>query len=195
MKGAKEMRVSSAGVLLVPFAVALSLTPASAAAGEKCEKVWIHFGAGAFYDVCPYAYEGPAAPEGPLACYEAPIVGTLSGTSLYYVPPDNCEVIFPADKAGAVWREGKELWACWGLGVFKTRHGTIFTEAAEQTHSDTFSMSSVAFTDFGMVIGGTGRYAGATGWIASFGNGQGGTGGGEVCTPKSAKPKKAPGRR
>jgi len=119
------------------------------------------------------------------------MVGTLNGTWLYYFPLENCELILPATKDGALWREGKELWACWGLGVYRTRRGTIFTEAAEQTHSDSFSWpSGVAFTDLGWVIGGSGQYAGATGWIGLFGDGESVTGGGEICTPKGGKPKK-----
>lgn len=95
------------------------------------QKVWFRAGAQPFYEVCPYPYEGPATPQGPLGCYISPIVGTLNGTWLYYVPLENCEFILPANKPGAVWREGKELWACWGLGVYKTTRGTIFTEGGE----------------------------------------------------------------
>lgn len=75
--------------------------------------------------------------------------------------------------------------------MYKTRKGTIFTEAAEQAHGDSFAWPpGVAITDFGWVIGGTGQYAGATGWIGLFGDGEGGTGGGEICTPPRQKPKK-----
>jgi hypothetical protein len=199
IRGHKEvcaMRMRRVLLTLMVLAVGLSLAASPGGAGEKhskeeCQKVWFHAGAQPFYEKCPYPYEGPVTPTGELGCYIAPMVGTLNGTWLYYVPTDNCEFILPADKPGAVWREEKQLWACWGLGVYKTKRGTIFTEAAEQAHSDGFSWpSGVAFTDFGWVIGGTGQYAGATGWIGLFGDGEGGTGGGEICTPNGGKAKK-----
>lgn len=187
------MNVNRALLAALVVAVSLSLAAAPAGAGDKadrCQKVLFHVGAQPFYEKCPHPYKGPAMPTEELGCYISPMVGTLNGTWIYYFPTENCEFILPADKPGAVWRADKELWACWGLGVYKTRRGTIFTEAAEQAHSDTFSWSSIAFTDFGWVIGGTGQYAGATGWIGLFGDGEGGTGGGEICTPPRGKPRK-----
>lgn len=192
-KGVCVMRVHRSLLHVLVLAVGLLLAAGLTVAGEKtetCQKVWFHAGAQPVYEVCPYPYEGPVTPQGPLGCYVAPIVGTLNGTWLYYYPADNCEFISPADRPGAVWREGKEMWACWGLGVLKTRHGTIFTEAAEQTHADALSLPSVAFTDFGWVIGGSGRYAGVTGWIGILGDVESAVGGGEICLPTRAKPKK-----
>lgn len=188
------MKMRIAPLPLLALAASLSVGAVPSIAGEKaekCQKAFFHAGAQSFHEVCPYPYKGPANPQGPLACYVSPMVGTLNGTWLYYFPLDNCEFILPATKDGALWREGKVLWACWGLGVYKTRRGTIFTEAAEQTHSDALSWpSGVAFTDLGWVIGGTGQYASATGWVGLFGDGESVTGGGEICTPKGGRPKK-----
>jgi hypothetical protein len=182
------MKPSRAFLFFLLLVVALSLTATVGVAGEKCKSVRAHFGVGVYLgpDECP-PYDGPATPNVPLACVVTPVAGTLNGTWILYWPtPDNSIVETPAELNGAIWRGGKQLFAFYALGVFDTRRGKVFTEIAEVTHSDSFSLPALAFADFEIVIGGTRKYEGATGWIAAFGDeADGGPMGGQICTPRS----------
>jgi len=119
--------------------------------------------------MCPYPYDGDAEPTAELGCDVASVVGAVNGTWIYYWPaPNNCVFIDSngSEMAESGWRADKELWACWALSVFKTRHGDLYAEAGEMTHSDAFSMPPLGFVDFEVLTGGAGPYENPTGRFA-----------------------------
>ena len=186
------MKPSHALLFVLLAAVALSLAADVAAADEKCRRVRARVLEGVFYEPgeCPVPYDGPAKPDPTveLGCYVQPVVGMIRGTWIYYFPsPDNCVRPMPFEESGAVWGEGWELWACWALSTYQSKRGNLYTETLEGTHSAAFSFSSLPYVDLGIVIGGTGRYEGATGWLGGAFDDDGGPLTGRVCTPHHKK--------
>jgi hypothetical protein len=161
--------------LFVGFMVfALCLAAPSATAGD-CKKIIAQFGPDVFLGEC--SYEG----EDYVWCGDFPVTGNLRGTwHSYGRPAYNAFDLTVPDVLGI---PGWNLWVVWYLCVFETHKGNIITQENEIINPDTYftygALSGMAF-----IIGGTGDYEGATGWIGAVGTeAEGGVLRGEICTP------------
>lgn len=157
-----------------PLLVALCLAASTATAGE-CKKIIADVKATDFYVGC--SYDG----EDYLWCIDAPVTGNLGGTwSFYSRPEDNFIFETIPDVLGiGSW----DVLVVWALGVFKTHKGDILTQETDllnlEAYDAYFALSSMAH-----IIGGTGEYEGATGWLGVVATEtEGGTMRGMVCTP------------
>lgn len=176
-------------VLVSPILM-LAATASDGLAGEECRTIHAASGPVTYLDAgqCP-RYDGPRSEEldhPNLPCIKMKVAGTLSGTWYFYwpfSPPDhNCVSIAAEAMVGGVWRDGTSLVACYGLGVFDTRQGKIYTESSGHTHSDAVVPYAYAWASFDLIRGGTGAYRNATGWIGAFNDEvNGGPVGGLLC--------------
>jgi len=156
------------------FLLALCLVASSATAGE-CKKIIANFGASSFYEGC--SYDG----EDYLWCLDTPVKGNLLGTWHFMSKPDwNAFELTVPDVLGiGSW----DLWVVWALGVFETKKGDIITQETDTINLDAY-FDYGALTAMTYIIGGTGKYEGATGWLGLVGTEtEGGVLRGEVCTP------------
>jgi hypothetical protein len=154
---------------------ALCLAVSSATAGD-CKKIIANVGAATYLDEC--SYQG----EDYVWCIETPVTGNLRGTWHYYSRPDAnyFDLAVPDDALGV---PGWNLWVVWSLSVFETRKGDIITQENEILNLDIFD-SYGALSGMAFIVGGTGDYEGATGWLGFVTTeGNGGVLMGEVCTP------------
>ena len=115
-------------------------------------------------------------------CIDTPVTGNLRGTWHYLSSPeDNFWELTVPD--GALGIPSWTLQTVWNLSVFETRKGDIITQDNEILNLDVFpafgALSGMAF-----IIGGTGNYQGATGWLGYvITEADGGELRGEICTP------------
>lgn len=156
------------------FLLALCLAVPSATAGE-CKKIIAGVGASYFYEGC--SYNG----EDYLWCLDTPVTGNLGGTWRFMSRPDwNAFELTVPDVLGiGSW----DLYVVWALGVFETNKGDIITQESDMLNLDAY-FNYGALTTMSYIIGGTGIYEGATGWLGVVATEtEGGVMRGEVCTP------------
>jgi hypothetical protein len=151
----------------------LCLAASSATAGD-CKKIIAVVGATTFLNECSYGGEDY------IWCAEMPVTGNLRGTWHFYGRPDfNGFDLTVPDVLGI---PGWNLWVVWSISVFETRKGDIITEENEILNHDVY-FTHGALSSMAVVIGGTGKYDGATGWLgAVLTEGEGGVLRGEICT-------------
>ena len=142
----------------------LFLLATTAVFGEKCKQVVVHH-----VDVGPILL-GPENCSGYDLCVTSKISGTFNGTITE--AGNFVDTYYLVDAAYAYTMHG----------VIETKQGEIFF--VERSIAD-----YEAPDGFGVhinVLGGSGRYEGATGWMAYFGNFEGTFNrfGGEVCWPE-----------
>jgi hypothetical protein len=129
--------------------------------GEKCKQVTIG------QTELEYIVGGPENCDGYDLCASSKLRGTFNGTLLDYA--------YDAD----TYHVDEITYAFRGDGVIETTHGKLFLNQ--------WSITDLAAPDGYAVhinvVGGTGRYEGATGWMAYFANfaNTETTWGGEVC--------------
>ena len=154
--------------------LAVGLVASIASAGE-CKPINVRAGAAVYLDPCEY--QGDSFEF----CIDTPINGTINGTWHYYGPADNAVFVdFPpgvGDYPG--------LAAGWALDVLSANDGEIWAQNAYVFHYDTWSLAQdFVYSSTSYITGGTGKYAGATGWFGFVGSElKGGIIHGEICTP------------
>lgn len=165
--------------LFVGFLVfTLCLAVSSAIAGE-CKKINAKIGPATYldeFDEC--SYDGVDY----LWCIDTQVTGNLRGTWHFLSKPaDNFFDLTVTEDLGI---PGWGLWVVWGVSVFETRKGDIITQ------DNAILNFNVYFTPFGglsgmtAIVGGTGKYEGATGWLGYvITEAEGGVLNGVVCTP------------
>ena len=149
----------------------LSLVAATAMA-EQCKPVHARLGEivfsdpGCILDEVTYFW-----------CAERPTKGTLKGTYRFYSAPElnGWDLEVPPDALGASW----EIGVSYAISVFETKRGTLFTQETEVWHWGEAEGWGAHYS----VTGGTGKYAGATGWMAAAGSYDSMTLVGELCKP------------
>lgn len=162
--------------IFVAFLVcAVCLVASNATAGD-CKKIIAKIGTATYLDECSYGGVDY------VWCIDTPVTGNLRGTWHYLSSPeDNFWELTVPD--GALGIPGWTLQTVWNLSVFETRKGDIITQDNEILNLDVFpafgALSGMAF-----IIGGTGNYQGATGWLGYvITEADGGELRGEICTP------------
>lgn len=158
----------------IVFAVSvlmLSLV-ATAAMAEQCKAVHARLGEMVFHD--PGCMLDGATYYW---CAERPTLGTLNGTYRFYSAPsfNGWDLEVPAESMGTSWWIG----VSYAISVFETSKGMLFTQEAQVWHGAELEGWGSHFS----ITGGTGRYDGATGWIASAGSWDSMALVGEVCMP------------
>ena len=157
--------------------LALCLASSNATAGG-CKKITGSVGASYYYVGC--SYDGMEY----LHCLDTPVKGQLKGTWRFLSNPDwnVVELTVPGDPDDlgiGSW----DLWVVWALGVFETKKGDIITQETDMLNLDIY-MDYGALSTMSHIIGGTGKYEGATGWLGGvITETEGGVLRGEVCTP------------
>ena len=157
------------------FLLALCLAASSATAGE-CKKIIAGVGASNYYVDC--SYNG----EDYFHCIDTPVTGNLKGTWRWYSNPEDpnfVELTVPDVLGIGSW----DLWVVWSLSVIETHKGDIRSQGADLLNVDAyFTYGALSNTSY--IIGGTGKYEGATGWLGVVATEtEGGVLRGEVCTP------------
>ena len=149
----------------------LSLVAATAVA-EQCKPVHSRLGEMVFYD--------PGCMLNGVTyywCAERPVFGTLNGTYRFYSAPafNGWDLEVPDGAIGASWWIG----VSYAISVLETKNGTLFTEEAQVWHWGEVEGWGSHFS----ITGGTGKYDGATGWMASAGSWDSMALVGKLCTP------------
>jgi len=161
-------------LFFISFLLAYCLAVPSATAAD-CKKIIAGVGASNFYEGC--SYNG----EDYLWCIDTPVTGNLKGTWRFMSRPDwNAFELTVEDILGiGSW----DLWVVWSLGVFETNDGDILTQETDLLNVDAyFNYGAVSIMTY--IIGGTGKYEGATGWLGAVATEtEGGVLRGKVCTP------------
>ncbi len=162
-------------VFVAFLVLAVCLTATNASAGD-CKKIIAKVGAATYLDEC--SYDGVDY----IWCIDTPVIGNLRGTWHFYSSPEiNIWELTVPD--GALGIPGWDLWAAWNLSVFETHKGDIITQDNEILNLDAYqaygALSGAAF-----IIGGTGDFEGATGWLGYvITEAEGGELRGEICLP------------
>ena len=162
--------------LVWSFLLTLCLAVPSAGA-DDCKKIIAGAGPTDFYMGC--SYNG----EDYLWCLDSPITGNLKGTWRFMSKPEDnfVEEIIPPDDDLGIGSWG--VWVVWAHGVFETHKGDIVTQETDLLNVDTY-FNYGARTSMANIIGGTGKFEGATGWIGIvMTETEGGVIRGMVCTP------------
>jgi len=169
------MKLRTGLLISLPLVVVLFLF-GTATAEKKCEKVNAHLS-----DYVDYSGEAACTEGGYVSCAKARITGTINGEQLaldtgegewiYNLPPEIGETV--------MWR---------GPVTYTTKHGEIWTDAVGMQFLlvwQTLGVGRVQETE--LIIGGTGRYEGATGVIVAHWDGPVVVSGeltGEICWPE-----------
>jgi hypothetical protein len=160
--------------LTAVLVIAVCLAAPSVSA-DDCRKIIANAGVAVFPDECSYNGVDYAW------CIDTPMTGNLKGTWHILANPDwnAWELTVPDGIPGIpVW----DLWATWNLSVFETKKGDIVTQANEIVVLDSY-FTYGALSGTALIIGGTGVYDGATGWIGwVVTEADGGAVRGEICT-------------
>ena len=159
-------------VAFLVLAVCLTVSNATA---EDCKKIIAKVGPVEYLDAC--SYNGMDY----IWCIDSRVKGNLLGTWHIFANPDfNAWELTVPDVLGI---PGWDLWATWNLSVFETKHGDVVTAANEIAHLDVY-FTYGAISGTALVVGGTGDYEGATGWVGwVITEAGGGELRGEICTP------------
>jgi hypothetical protein len=195
------MRHCRASFLSALLAAGLVLTPAFAAAeepGVTCRAVHAYFGPTTYLapEDCP-PWQGPGLPDVPLSCISVPVMGSLRGTWTFYWPTSGNAVDIKAEDHPdeILWPAGTYLQAYFGMAVYKTRLGHIYTRASGHTNSDAIPFSW-PWATVETILGGTGHYEGASGWLGGgWDEANGGPLSGRICTPRRGPEGKGKGRK
>lgn len=153
----------------------LCLAASSASAGE-CKKIIAGIGASILLEEC--SYDG----EDYLWCIDTPVTGNLKGTWHFYSRPyDNG--FYDLQVPDVLGIPGWDLWVVWELNVFETKKGDIIAQGNDLLNVDAY-FDYGALSSMSYIIGGTGKYEGATGWLGAVATEtEGGVLRGKVCTP------------
>jgi len=110
-------------------------------------------------------------------CAERATKGTFKGTYRFYSAPEfnGWDLEVPFDDMGATWLIGVSH----AISVLETKKGMLFTQEAQVWHAGEEEGWGSHFS----ITGGTGRYEGATGWMASAGSWDSMVLVGELCMP------------
>jgi len=152
--------------------VLICLTTGLAVAGD-CKPIRVQVGAAVYLPPCEYLgadYE---------YCIETPVVGTLNGVWRFYGPAGNwVDVPAPMPRYSG-------LAGGWGLDVFVTTEGELYSQNAYVWHYDTWSVAQdFVYSSTSYITGGTGKFEGVTGWLGFVGTeGAGGIMFGQYCKP------------
>ena len=114
-------------------------------------------------------------------CIDTPINGTINGMWHYYGPADNAVFVdFPPGVGNY-----SGMAAGWALDVLSANDGEVWAQNAYVFHNDTWNPAQgFVYSSTSYITGGTGKYAGATGWFGFVGSdSKGGIIHGEICTP------------
>ena len=163
--------------LFVLFALLLVFPPTAHSEGldgYPCKKVWSRVGEFEFLESCSYDgvdYE---------ICIEAPLKGMTRGTWYFYNNWGNdADVPLP----GVAATGPQDAIVVGGLSVFSTHSGDIIAREISILNWDLY-VEYFALSTLEEVIGGTGRYEGAIGWLGVVASEvEGGILTGEVCGP------------
>lgn len=166
--------MSRSAVFSVCIVLALAVVANVTSAGE-CKPINVRAGAAIYLDPCEYqglAYE---------FCIDTPIKGTINGIWHYYGPTDNAVQVPLPPGVGNY----SGMAAGWALDVLSANGGEVWAQNAYIYHYDTWSLTQdFVYSSTSYIIGGTGKYAGATGWFGFVGSElKGGIIHGEICTP------------
>jgi hypothetical protein len=161
---------------LIGLAITLMLFFAGTATAQRCEKVNAHMS-----DYVDYSAEPACTEAGYVFCAKARIVGTINGEQLaldtgggewtYHLPPEIGDTV--------IWR---------GPVTYIAKHGEIWTDAVGMNFLlvwQTLGVGRIQETE--LIVGGTGRYEGATGVIVAQWEGPDvviGELSGEICWPE-----------
>ncbi len=159
---------------------ALCLVVSSATAGD-CKKIFARIGPATYLDESDEcSYDG----EDYLWCIDTSVAGNLRGTWHFLSKPaDNFFDLAVPEVLGI---PGWDLWVVWGLSVFETRKGDIITQDNAILNLGLYTNPEWggALSGITSIVGGTGRYAGATGWLGYvITEAEGGVLRGVVCKP------------
>lgn len=157
---------------LVVFA--LCLAALSATAGD-CKKIIANVGPATYLDAC--SYDGVDY----IWCIDTPLTGNLRGTWHFLSGPElNYWALTVPEVLGI---PGWDLWTGWSLMVIETRKGDLIAAENEVINLDAFDAYG-ALSGTAWIVGGTGDYEGASGWVGMvLTEEEGGVMRGMVCTP------------
>ena len=182
------MRVKSSLVVGLS-ALALCIGTAARAGAGGCNPVQAWTG--------PMTYNGACTHQGVdyAFCISAQAQGTLKGEYRFYGAADdwveatpNAPITSPPYSvaiSGITPPGHQGVLAGWALEVFHTKHGDLYTHTA---FSQTLGLLTAnifgIYSSTSVIVGGTGRYAGASGWLGAIQNETVSTLiRGRVCTP------------
>ena len=152
-------------------ALLVSLGTARLAASGECLPVHAWTG--------PMTYNGSCTHQGVdyAYCITAQLRGTLSGEYRFYGAVDDWVEASPGDPITSppywvtipgIKPPGHQgILAGWALEVFHTKHGDLYTHTA---FTQPLGGTPGIYGASSRIIGGTGRYAGATGWLGEVNN-------------------------
>jgi len=151
---------------------------AGAAFGGECKKIQARYSIDEIFFECTYdsfAYQ---------YCVDAQVQGNLRGIwHVYGAPAFNGwpTLTVPNDALGI---PGWDAGGFWNLSVIETKHGELFMRGNDWVNWGAYSAYGAYSSTF-FVIGGTGKFEGATGWLGGGGDEVTlkGVFFGEVCTP------------
>lgn len=166
--------MSRSAICSACIVLALALVASTASAGD-CKPINVRVGAAVYLDPCEYQglpYE---------FCIDTPMRGTINGIWSFYGPADNWVLVDLPPGVG----DYSGMAAGWGLDVLTTKNGEVWAQNAYVYHYDTWSLAQdFVYSSTSYITGGTGKYAGATGWFGFVGTElKGGIIHGEICTP------------
>ena len=164
-------------VLLNVILVTILISVASGAVAGDCKKVFARVDYGPFYSDCSYGGMDY------LWCSDSRVRGNLRGVwSIYANPEFNCFENTVPD--GVLGIDGWDIWSCWNLSVFETKHGSLITQGNDYVNVNAY-FTYGAFSSTLLIVEGTGKFEGATGWLGNIGDEVTGKGilRGEICTP------------
>lgn len=164
-------RLKSKWLLVIVLCLTTSIANAT-----DCKKIIAKVGPAAYLSDCSYNDVDY------VWCIDSPLKGNLLGTWHYLSSPDwNAFDLTVPD--GALGIPGWDLWVVWSLMVVETNKGDIIAAENEILNLDAFDNFG-AISGMAFIVGGTGNYEGATGWMGFVGTEtEGGVLRGEVCTP------------
>lgn len=168
---------STRSFLTLALAASLTLVGANADAKKNCQPIYasigpMTYGPACVYQGLPFEY-----------CITAQVRGTLNGNYRFYGPANNW-VDVPQDPPGLPGFQG--MLAGWALEAFETKQGVLYTQSAWTFHVGMYQFPQPGLINAAnsLITGGTGRFAGATGFLGEIVNESKGTiVYGEVCTP------------
>jgi len=160
----------SAGIVLAALAVFPGA--ASLAGAGECQPIHAWTG--------PMTYNGSCTYQGVeyAYCITAQLRGTLRGEYRFYGAVDDWVEATPTDPVTSppYWvtitnikpPEHKGILAGWALEVFHTKRGDLYTHTAFTAPLGL--LGTGIYGAASQIVGGTGRYVGATGWIGEIQN-------------------------
>jgi hypothetical protein len=170
---------------LVPVLILMcSLIASGVLADPTCKKIQAPVGPETMIEEgC--SYDGEFYPW----CFERGLRGNLRGTWTSYgrgpdsAPLDNGWFLIVPD--GLAGNTGWPLFTLWNLAVIQTHKGEIIAQETTVVDIQSFFVDEYGtFSSTMRIIGGTGGYEGATGWLGAVTTiGEGGAIRGLICTP------------